>query len=150
MKATDAFFMDVLRRFKTHLTQYPTATFGAYCKMMGLNYENVRYWASRKGVSIRSIKKENLNCFKTLPMQMKVIPPSQQTLPFVPQSDAHGFINFIPGQPSLPLSDIGLMRGVSINFPDGVNLTLQECTAADLASLLTIYASRKEALPCLG
>ena len=34
------------------------------------------------------------------------------------------------------------MRGISITFPDGVNLSLQECSAESVADLLAIYRNR--------
>lgn len=39
-------------------------------------------------------------------------------------------------------------RGISVNFPDGTNLTLQECSAEGLSSLIDIYKKRKEAVAC--
>ena len=41
------------------------------------------------------------------------------------------------------------LRGVSITFPDGVNLTLQESSVESVISLLTVYQSRRGgAEPC--
>ena len=55
--------------------------------------------------------------------------------------DNPAFVQFVPRQgiESSPSS----LRGVSITFPDGVNLTLQECTTESVISLLTIYQQRK-------
>ena len=40
-------------------------------------------------------------------------------------------------------------KGISVKFPDGTNLTLQECSADGLESLINIYKKRKEAAVCL-
>ena len=56
------------------------------------------------------------------------------------------FIQFVPSGKSLS----GNLLGVSITFPDGVNLTLQESSVESLISLLSIYKSRLGgAKPCL-
>lgn len=39
-------------------------------------------------------------------------------------------------------------KGISVKFPDGTNLTLQECSADGLESLINIYKKRKEAAVC--
>lgn len=39
-------------------------------------------------------------------------------------------------------------KGISVKFPDGTNLTLQECSADGLESLISIYKKRKEAAVC--
>ena len=55
------------------------------------------------------------------------------------------FIQFVPSGKSTS----GNLRGVSITFPDGVNLTLQESSVENVISLLNIYSSRLGgAKPC--
>ncbi len=49
------------------------------------------------------------------------------------------FIQFAPSSAPVPSA---AMRGISITFPDGVNLSLQEGNAEGLADLLAIYRSR--------
>ena len=51
-------------------------------------------------------------------------------------------VSFIQFAPSAPAAPSASMRGVSITFPDGVNLSLQECSAESVADLLAIYRSR--------
>ena len=45
----------------------------------------------------------------------------------------------------LSLGKSAPMHGICINFPDGVNLTLQECTPEGIAALLDTYARRRSA-----
>lgn len=54
------------------------------------------------------------------------------------------FIQFYPGKNDAAQT----YRGISVNFPDGTNLTLQECSAEGLSSLIDIYRKRKEAAAC--
>ena len=54
------------------------------------------------------------------------------------------FIQFYPGKNDAAQT----YRGISVNFPDGTNLTLQECSAEGLSSLIDIYKRRKEAAAC--
>lgn len=49
------------------------------------------------------------------------------------------FIQFTPSASAVPFAS---MHGVSITFPDGVNLSLQECSAEGVADLLAIYRVR--------
>jgi|GEM_PF-4411270 hypothetical protein len=50
------------------------------------------------------------------------------------------FIQFYPK----PHESVPMYKGISVNFPDGTNLTLQECTAEGLSSLINVYNKRKE------
>ena len=61
-----------------------------------------------------------------------------------PKSDGT-FIQFMPSGRSASSN----LRGISITFPDGVNLTLQESSVESVISLLTVYQSRRGgAEPC--
>ena len=48
------------------------------------------------------------------------------------------FIQFVPSNRTAS----GNLRGISITFPDGVNLSLQESSVESVISLLTIYRKR--------
>ncbi len=50
------------------------------------------------------------------------------------------FIQFYPK----PHESVPMYKGISVNFPDGRSLTLQECTADGLSSLINVYHKRKE------
>ena len=54
------------------------------------------------------------------------------------------FIQFVPKK----ATGLYPYKGISLTFPDGVNLSLQECTAEGLSSLLDIYNKRKEESVC--
>ena len=50
------------------------------------------------------------------------------------------FIQFYPK----PNESVPMYKGICVNFPDGTSLTLQECTADGLSSLINVYHKRKE------
>ena len=50
------------------------------------------------------------------------------------------FIQFYPK----PNESVPMYKGICVNFPDGTSLTLQECTADGLSSLIDVYHKRKE------
>lgn len=54
------------------------------------------------------------------------------------------FIQFFPKKGEVTPT----YKGITLKFPDGTNLTLQECSAEGLRSLIDIYKKRKEAAAC--
>ena len=54
------------------------------------------------------------------------------------------FIQFFPKKGD----SIPTYKGISVRFPDGICLTLQECSADGLRSLIDIHNKRKEAVSC--
>lgn len=94
----------------------------AFCDRLGLSdgYNYVRWWANRHGIFIDEIQRGE----KGTPNQ------NQPT--------------FIQVQPSRQ-SFSSRLKAVSITFPDGVNLTLQESDVAEVIALLDSYRSRHQA-----
>lgn len=75
-----------------------------------MDYHKVIGWTSRQGYFVRSIKS---SIFGTLPSEDPG--PCGGTL-----------VQFIPGHSSASKIDASI-KGVSIEFPDGVSLRLEEC-----------------------
>ena len=108
-------YAKVIEDYKVRLKDNPDLKLSEYCKETHTNYNGVVDWTKSHAVSIRELQRE-----------------------------AHGessgtFIQFAPSR--YPASSD--LRGVSITFPDGVNLTLQESSVESVISLLTIYQSRQ-------
>lgn len=108
-------YAKVIEDYKVRLKDNPDLKLSEYCKETHTNYNGVVDWTKSHAVSIRELRRE-----------------------------AHGessgtFIQFAPSR--YPASSD--LRGVSITFPDGVNLTLQESSVESVISLLTIYQSRQ-------
>ena len=104
-------------------------TLSSYCRETHTSYKGIKYWIRSRGLSVKSLKKLN---------------PAQKGLPVttVTETKAVSFIRFAPS--AAPASSAA-MRGISITFPDGVNLSLQEGSAESIADLLSIYRSRCQA-----
>ena len=101
----------------------PDLKLSEYCKESHTNYRGVIDWTKRHGISILELRREARG------------ETSGSTS--APQSDG-AFIQFMPSS----RSTFGNLRGISITFPDGVNLTLQESSVESVISLLTVYRSR--------
>ena len=101
-------------------------TLSSYCRTTHTCYEGIKYWIRSRGLSVKSLKK-----FGSTPVD----------LPIATTSNAKpvSFIQFAPSAAPVPSA---AMRGISITFPDGVNLSLQEGSAEGVADLLAIYRSR--------
>ena len=95
-----------------------------YCKESHTNYRGVIDWTKRHGISILELRREARGETAGISSALK--------------SDG-AFIQFMPSSRSTS----GNLRGISITFPDGVNLTLQESSVESVISLLCIYQSRQ-------
>ena len=101
-------------------------TLSSYCRTTHTCYEGIKYWIRSRGLSVKSLKKFG---------------SSSVDLPIATTSNAKP-VSFIQLAPSAAPVPSAAMRGISITFPDGVNLSLQEGSAESIADLLAIYRSR--------
>ena len=109
--------------YKLRLKDNPDLKLSEYCKEVHTNYRRVLGWTRRHGISISALKSK----------------ASGGTAWGLSDTEpGNAFIQFVP---SSRLTSASLL-GISITFPDGVNLTLQESSVESVISLLTIYKSR--------
>ena len=94
----------VIEGYKSRLRTNPNLKLSEYCKESHTNYRGVIDWTKRHGISILELRREARG------------ETSGSTS--APQSDG-AFIQFMPSS----RSTFGNLRGISITFPDGVNLT---------------------------
>ena len=114
----------VIVGYKSRLKSNPDLKLSEYCKESHTNYRGVIDWTKRHGISILELRRE----------------ARDGALGSSASSKADGaFIQFMPSSRSTS----GNLRGISITFPDGVNLTLQESSVESVISLLSIYQSRQ-------
>ncbi len=117
-------YRKVIEGYKSRLRTNPDLKLSEYCKESHTNYRGVIDWTKRHGISILELRREARG----------------ETAGSSSASGSDGaFIQFIPS--GRGASDN--LRGISITFPDGVNLTLQESSVESVISLLTIYQSRQ-------
>ena len=123
--AASARYLKAWNGYKKSKKENPDLSLKAYCVEVKMNYDRMINWTCRHGLYVSSLKAGN---------------PDLEA-PLNGGGDNPAFVQFVPRQgiESSPSS----LRGVSITFPDGVNLTLQECTTESVISLLTIYQQRK-------
>ena len=123
-------YRKVIEGFKSRLRSNPDLKLSEYCKESHTNYRGVTGWTKRHGISVLELRREAHG----------VTAGRSEIL----ESDGT-FIQFMPSG----VSASGNLRGISITFPDGVNLTLQESSVESLISLLSVYKSRQGgATPC--
>lgn len=120
-------YAKVLEGYKARLKSNPNLKLSEYCRESHTNYSGVIDWTKRHGISILELRRGI---------------PREASCKIAPDSGG-AFIQFTPSVRSLS----GNLLGVSITFPDGVNLTLQESSVENLISLLTIYRSRQGGEP---
>lgn len=125
-----SFYSGVIEGYKTRLRSDPNLRLSEYCKESDTHYGRVIDWMRRHGISVRKLRRESRGEVGGRSMA---------------SSSEGTFIQFVPSGKSTS----GNLRGVSITFPDGVNLTLQESSVESIISLLSIYSSRLGgAKPC--
>ena len=109
--------------YKLRLKDNPDLKLSEFCKEVHTNYRRVLSWTRRHGISISALKRK----------------ASGGTAWGLSDTEpGNAFIQFVP---SSRLTSASLL-GISITFPDDVNLTLQESSVESVISLLTIYQSR--------
>ena len=113
----------VISDYRLKLGENPDLKLREYCKETHTYYRGLIDWLERYGPDSRGMKSEA--CVKN--GDGTAVLESEGT-----------FIQFVPSGKSTS----GNLRGVSITFPDGVNLTLQESSVESIISLLNIYKSR--------
>lgn len=123
-------YSKVIEDYRSKLGENPDLKLREYCKETHTYYRGLKDWLERYGTNTRGMKSEA--CVKN--GDGTAVLESEGT-----------FIQFVPSGKSTS----GNLRGVSITFPDGVNLTLQESSVENVISLLNIYSSRLGgAKPC--
>ena len=120
--------------FEAVFSRGGTATLAAYCKSVHVNYGGMKKWVYASGLSVRQLKQRH----KRAPVQTSAV-GQEETL--------DSFMQFIPS--SVP-SASSPMRGVCLHFPDGVHLTLQECTPEGIVTLMDTYEHRRSAREAAG
>ena len=116
----------VWANFSASVQRGDAKTLSSYCRETHTSYEGIKYWIRSQGLSVKSLKRPD-----------PAYKGSQSAT--VPETKAVSFIQLAPSAAPMPSA---VMRGVSITFPDGVNLSLQEGNAEGIADLLAIYRSR--------
>ena len=116
------------RGFEAIFHRGGSSTLSAYCKSVHVSYEGMKKWVSANGLSVRQLKRGGRM-------------PRAQVKGSATGEAPDMFVQFMPP----PFTTFVPMRGVCITFPDGVNLTLQECTPEGVVTLLDTYARRRSA-----
>lgn len=112
-------YIKTLEDYKSRLSSDPYLRLIDFCKEQHTDYRQLIYWMSHHQLSVRRLQAE---------ARSEILEKESET-----------FIQFVSAPK--PISSCPL-TGVSITFPDGVNLTLQESSVESVISLLTVYRSR--------
>lgn len=114
--------MRAIECYKEYLKKDSYLSFKSYCRDNNIKYEKILDWAQRRGIFMR---------------QLQAAVRGEG----ITNDDQQTFIQF--RAQSHPIMTDRVLKGVSITFPNNVNLTLQECTAESLISLLSLYHPEK-------
>jgi len=100
----------------------PGLSFKSFCDQSGIiNYKPLLWWCNEHDISVMAIQRgRESKCSDKTPTFIQIRPRSNTV--------------------SIPM-----LRNVSITFPDGVNLTLQESGVSEVIALLGAYQSRHQA-----
>lgn len=116
--------MRSIEGYKECLKTDPCLSFKSYCRDNNIKYEKILDWAQRRRIFMRRLQAEARG---------------EDTINDDPQT----FIQFRPPVRPVMFNSDRVLKGVSITFPNNTNLTLQECTADSLISLLSLYHPEK-------
>jgi len=119
-------YRTTLEDYRKALRSDTYTTFCSFCRSRHVSYDGIKKWASAQGISIMALKWE---------ARGEVQPVREDASP------SPTFIQFVPS----PSRQSPVLRNVSITFPDGVNLTLQESGVTEVMALLDAYRSRHQA-----
>ena len=97
-------------------------SFKSFCDVNGIfDYEKILWWCRDRKISVKRIQQSQATSYSDIPVSSSIV----QVRPA-----------------SIPRQYPSTLSGISITFPDGVNLSLQEGNAEGIADLLAIYRSR--------
>jgi len=113
----------VFENYKDSLKIRPDLSLKSYCRDNNIDYEKILDWMNRRGLSVRQLRAE----------------ARREGLGH--QDHQPTFMQFRP-QAGPGIADCRL-KGVSISYPNNMNLTLQECTVESVISLLLAYQPQK-------
>lgn len=109
-----------LEEYKDVLKTDPLYSFKLFCDERGVKSSKMSDWMKRRGIHVKVLQAEAKGAGLC--------------------SHPDTFIQFKAG--SRPSCTEDTLKGVSITFADGVNLTLQESSVKGVISLLAVYSSR--------
>lgn len=115
-------YRSTIEEYKKRLVSDPTCTLKSFCREKHTDYEHLRRWSERHGLNVRNLKAEINN-------------------PISVEEAKQSFVQFVAPH---RVYDGAPLKGISITFSDGVNLSLQEASVENVISLLTIYQSRQK------
>lgn len=120
--------ISVLNGYKKRLSEEsPEYSLRAYCSERGINYHQVLDWTSRHGYYLRDIRAEVFGGF-----------PAEEP------TSGEMFVQFRPRRTSASKGRTKL-KGISITFPNGVNLGLEDCDCEEVIALIDTYERRTSA-----
>ena len=97
-------------------------SFKTFCDENGISdYRKILWWCRDRKISVKRIQQSQIASYPDIPVSSSIV----QVRPA-----------------SIPRQYPSTLSGISITFPDGVNLSLQEGSAEGIADLLAIYRSR--------
>ena len=101
-------------------------SFKTFCDSHGISdYRKLLWWCRAHKISIKGIQRLS----QSEPHPGKLLTSS--------------IVQIRPA--SMPRHESSLLTNLNISFPDGVNLSLQECSVENMANLLVSYRSRCKA-----
>lgn len=126
--AASELYSKTIERYKEHLSANPCLRLKEFCRESHVNYSGALHWSRRNGISINKLRESARTWHVTKP-------------------SSEAFVQFVPSSAGLPVfsspAEGTVLRDVSITFPDGVNLSMRECTVAGMMNLLDIYMARQ-------
>lgn len=118
------------RGFEAIFRRGGSATLSSYCESVHVNYNGMKHWIAANGLSVRHLKQ----CHRNASSSPFVASEQEDTV--------NAFMQFVPAS-ALAASEP--LHGVHISFPDGVHLTLQECSPESIVTFLDTYERRRSA-----
>lgn len=113
--------LQIINAYRQAVESSPNLSFKSFCDDECIDcYGLLMHWSNRHNISLKDIRRQ------TGPVHAQECPT---------------FIQVRPRQQSV----FPIMGKVSITFPDGINLTLQETGVQEVIALLEAYQSRHQA-----
>lgn len=121
-KAVDR-YKSTLALYKERLKTDPCMTLSSFCREIHTDYRTLNKWMNHHNIRVIDLKYEVT---------------SNESNPINPNT----FVQVVPRQQGISLGDN--IRGVSITFPDGIKLALEESNINNVVNIICIYKDRME------
>jgi hypothetical protein len=121
-------YASIWEKYKEAQHSNPTLTLKSFLERFHVRYKGFRRWMASRGLTVRAVKHQEAG-----PSLASGTTKEQQM-----------FLQFVPPSPHYPVPG-KVLSSVTVVFPDGVSITILECSCEEVVAMVDTYERRRSA-----